>query len=213
VLLADGGGAPTRLPTRRGARLLLVLPRDADYTLRAEAPATASGHFDLEFRQGRQAAAAPSTELRRGIAESGTFTFVSEAEVQSPSQIRYFYRDFSLPVRAGEVLTLDLESPNFDPMLEVGVTSPIGFAVADQDDDSGEGLNARLVLRPQSRGTLVVRARTRRAEVGCFNLRVTETELRPAARGPATPPPAAIGPQACAAAETGTRPAPARPES
>jgi hypothetical protein len=211
VLIADTPASSNR----HNARLIIVLPRDANYTVRATAPASQSGRFDLAFRQAPAAAAIPPAELTRGSATHGRFSFDSSAEVLG-SQIRYFYRDFTLPVRRGDVLTVDLESSDFDPLLEVGIASPIGFALARRDDDSGEGLNARLVLRPSGEGVLTVRARSVRTQIGCFTVRVTQGALRPPSSAPAsgaaaagTPAPPAAAPQLCP--ETAAATAPARP--
>jgi hypothetical protein len=203
VLFADGG-----VRNRHNARLLFVMPREATYALRVSVPATESGRFDLDLRKGPAAAPVAAVELRRGAPILGRFSFDSPAEMAGASQIRYFYRDFTLRVSRGDVLTLDLESRDFDPLLEVGIISPIGFAISRRDDDSGEGLNARLVLRPDSDGTLAVRARSVRWQIGCYTVRVTPGAPTPA---PAAAPvaPAAPAAQPCPpAAPAGT---PGRP--
>jgi len=207
VLFLDSGGR-----NRRNSRLIFVLPRDGTYTVRAAVPATQSGRFDLDLRQGPATAPVAAIELRRGVPALGRFSFDSPAELVGASQIRYFYRDFLLPVRPGEVLTLDLESLDFDPLLEVGTLSPLGFALARRDDDGGDGLNARLVLRPNREGTLTVRARSVRAQIGCYTLRVTPGEPAPApapAAAPAASAPAVAPTQSCPPEPAAAPPRPA----
>ena len=162
--------------TLHAARLLFVAPRDTTYTVRATVPANQLGRFTIDLRKAAAAAPDAPVELRRGTPLVGHFNFDSPAEMVGTSQIRYYYRDYVLPVRRGETLTLEMESGDFDSYLEAGVRSPVGFAVARSDDDSGGRLNARLVLRPDANGMLTVRARTLRSQTGCYTLRLTPGE-------------------------------------
>ena len=101
----------------------------------------------------------------------------------------FFYRLYALPVNAGETVTIDLKAESFDPVLDAGVMSPLGFAVARSNDDSeGQGTNSRLILTPTEAGTIYVRARSLNSEsLGEYTLMVRsgrppadeQTEERP----------------------------------
>jgi hypothetical protein len=188
VLTSDSAAGDSRT-----ARLLFVVPREGFYTLRATAPAAEAGSFSIALRKASALVAEAPAELRPGVPVFGRFSFDSAAEMFAGNQIRYYYRDFLVPVRRGETLTLEMSSSDFDSYLEAGVRSPIGFAVAGSDDDSAGNLNSRLVLHPDSDGTLTVRARTLRSQTGCYTVRLTPGEPPPAAAAaaPATPAPAA----------------------
>ncbi len=195
-----GGGNP------RDARLLAVIGTPGPHLVRASAAGSEPGDFTIELRRGPAVAPGPARSLAPGAAVTEGFDFDAPGESidERPNQLSYFYRDYVLQVRPGETLTLDLESRDFDPYLEVGVMSPLGFAAARRDDDSGDGLNARLVLRPAGEGPVQVRARTLRPGTGCYTLRVTRGEPPPARPTPPTAPapaaPPARDPGACAPA-------------
>jgi hypothetical protein len=105
--------------------------------------------------------------------------------VDDSGNATYFYRLYTLPMKAGETVTIDLKAESFDPVLDAGVLSPLGFALARTNDDS-EGTNSRLVLTPTESGTIYLRARSLNAEsLGEYTLIVTEGAPPPAAEEPA----------------------------
>lgn len=86
---------------------------------------------------------------------------------------RRFADVYHLEGRAGEWVTIDLISPDFDAFLEV---------VDDQgnsyfDDDSGEDLNSRLAYRFENSGSLIITASSVMGDAtGSYVLRVTPFE-------------------------------------
>ncbi len=70
------------------------------------------------------------------------------------------YQLYSLAGNAGDVMQIRMMSEDFDSFLEVGVDSPLGFSVAESNDDGGgpdDGLNSRLTVTFQRAGTLILR--------------------------------------------------------
>jgi hypothetical protein len=88
---------------------------------------------------------------------------------------------YELRLRRGEVVTVTLESTAFDPVIDAGTMSSLGFATAMSDDDGGLGLNSRLVLRPQRAGPVVLRVRPLGNRMGAYRLRVVAGETPPPA--------------------------------
>jgi hypothetical protein len=88
---------------------------------------------------------------------------------------------YELNVPSGRTVTVLLDSTEFDPVLDAGAMSPLGFATALSDDDGGEGLNSRLVLRPDHSGNVILRVRALGNRLGAFHLRVVDGEAPPPA--------------------------------
>jgi hypothetical protein len=120
--------------------------------------------------------------LGRGAPASGRLSFEDRGLLMGTDDsgaISSFYRLYALPMRAGETVTVDLVSADFDPVLDAGVLSPLGFAVARTNDDA-EGTNSRLVLGPTESGTIYLRARSLNADsMGDFTLTVTPGDASP----------------------------------
>lgn len=109
------------------------------------------------------------------------------------------YHLYSLAGRAGQELRISLDSDEFDSFLEVGVDSPLGFAVVESNDD-GEGadvgLNSRLTIKLERAGTLTIRVSPLSAATGDYSLLV-----QPEAEAAAADAAAAAAEAAAAAAE------------
>jgi hypothetical protein len=161
----------------RNSRLWVVLPASGRYTVQARSLGDEAGDYVLKLTEYGPAGPPPApTELRRGGPIQGRLSFEDsglQAGTDESGAITYFYRIYALPMRAGETVTVDLKASDFDPVLDAGVMSPLGFASARTNDDS-DGTNARLVLTPTESGTIYLRARSLNAEkLGDFTLTAT----------------------------------------
>lgn len=162
------------------SRIFTVLPRDGTYRLRARNLNSEAGTYSLRVQRFPPGGPPePPARLRRDAPTLGRLSFDDsglEMAVGEDGNPTFFYRLYSLPVRAGETLTIDLKAESFDPVLDAGVMSPLGFAVARTNDDTeGQGTNSRLVLTPTEAGTIYVRARSLNAEsLGEYTLSVRE---------------------------------------
>jgi hypothetical protein len=65
------------------------------------------------------------------------------------------YEDFRVPLPGGQRLRISVTSPLIDPMVQV--FAPGGTEPLDQDDDSGQGVNARLIFTPPATAEYVIR--------------------------------------------------------
>ena len=167
----DGGEA-------LNARIFTILPRSGRYRIKARSINDQSGSYSLRVQKFPAAGpASPPQPLRREAPTLGRLDFADrdlQMAVNDAGEAAYFYRLYALPMRAGETLTIDLKAESFDPVLDAGIFSPLGFAVAKSNDDS-DGTNARLVLTPTESGTIYLRARSLNAEsMGEYTLIVTE---------------------------------------
>ena len=162
------------------SRIFTILPRDGTYRLRARSLNSEAGTYTLRVQRFPPAGPPqPPARLRRDAPTLGRLSFDDsslEMAVDEDGNPTFFYRLYALPVRAGETLTIDLKAESFDPVLDAGVMSPLGFAVARTNDDSeGQGTNSRLVLTATEAGTIYVRARSLNAEsLGEYTLSVSE---------------------------------------
>ncbi|HEY5722674.1 MAG TPA: PPC domain-containing protein [Allosphingosinicella sp.] len=161
------------------SRIFAVLPSDGTYRLRARSLNSEAGSYGLRLQRFAPAGPPqPPGRLRRDSPTMGRLSFDDpglEMAVDEAGQPSFFYRLYALPLNAGETVTIDLKAESFDPVLDAGVMSPLGFAVARTNDDAqGQGTNSRLVLTPAGTGTIYVRARTLNPEsLGEYTLTVS----------------------------------------
>lgn len=173
------------------SRIFAVLPSDGNYRLRARSLNAEAGSYGLRLQRFAPAGPPqPPGRLRRDSPTMGRLSFDDpglEMATDDEGQPSFFYRLYVLPVNAGETVTIDLKAESFDPVLDAGVMSPLGFAVARTNDDTeGQGTNSRLVITPTESGNIYVRARSLNAEsLGEYTLTVTPgaPPPRPAAEG------------------------------
>ena len=162
------------------SRIFTILPRDGTYRLRARSLNSEAGLYSLRVQRFPPAGPPqPPARLRRDSPVLGRLSFDDsslEMAVDDDGNPTFFYRLYSLPLNAGETVTIDLKAESFDPVLDAGVMSPLGFAVARTNDDTeGQGTNSRLVLTPAESGTIYVRARSLNAEsLGEYTLTVRQ---------------------------------------
>jgi hypothetical protein len=164
------------------ATLSVVLPRAGRYVVWAEAPTAQSGSYQLDIERLEAAAPAEMPILRFGSSVSDILGPGASQSLRGDGsgEIDFFYHMYRLPVTAGQVLTLIVASRNFYAGIEVGVESPLGFAVA-QISAPAPG-STRLVLRPTESGELLVRVRNLGTAGGGYLISVMqgETPLPPA---------------------------------
>ena len=161
----------------RNARLWVVLPASGRYTVQARSLGDEGGEYSLNLTEYGPPGPPPApVALSRGGPVQGRLSFEDaglQAGTDDSGAITYFYRIYALPMSAGETVTVDMKADDFDPVLDAGVMSPIGFASARSNDDT-DGTNARLVLTPTESGTIYLRARSLNAEkLGDFTLTAT----------------------------------------
>jgi hypothetical protein len=165
VLRAAGGLMSART-------LVAILPYSGPYRLQlgSERAATA-----LIFERRIPEAAPAPQRVEIGETVEGDIGFESQVG-RDPygSTGRSFYKLYELNLQAGELVTVTLESSDFDPVLDAGVMSPLGYASARTNDDFEEASwNARLVVRPDRAGPVFLRVRAIGSGLGAFRLTVT----------------------------------------
>ena len=160
------------------SRIFTILPHDGLYRLRARSLNSEAGTYRLQVQRFPPAGPPqPPGRLRRDAPTLGRLSFDDaslEMAVDDSGNPTFFYRLYALPLNAGETVTVDLKAESFDPVLDAGIMSPLGFAVARTNDDSeGQGTNSRLILTPTEAGTIYIRARSLNAEsLGEYTLMV-----------------------------------------
>lgn len=90
------------------------------------------------------------------------------------------YEFYSFTGRSGQEYEITMASDEFDSYLEIGTMSPLGYSVADSNDDGAnenDGLNSRLRVRFLRDGEMVIRASPLSAATGAFKLTVTEAPI------------------------------------
>jgi hypothetical protein len=161
----DGNGPEDGL----NSRLTVRLRETGSYVIRALAFADdGSGPFNLSIRQMPPAAAEPQPmtltvgrEARGQLTNRDATIPGGEEGISEGGGRAYHY--YNLTGRAGDVMNLALDANEFDPVLEVGALSPLGYSVAQYNDDGGgpdDGLNSRLTVTFRSAGTVVLRVST-----------------------------------------------------
>ena len=163
------------------ARIASVIDSPGTYTVRAQAPLERQGRYVLALTRLPTPTDEPVRPVRVGSAIGGSFDEeTSPVFIEDDGGFGYLYRDYSIRLNAGETVTVSLTSDEFDPVLEVGAMTMFGFAPALVNDDSGEDLNSRLVLRPTRAGTALIRVRSLDLSGGSYRLEVQRGEPAPA---------------------------------
>jgi hypothetical protein len=161
----------------RNARLIADLPAGR-YRIDATAQGEAEGEFTIGVRRlersppDRNVRPIEVNRLRDGelsLAKSG-LTHDSMGKILS------LYQDFTVNVSAGETYTAQVWSEAFDPVLDAGMLSAIGFGTALTNDDSCDSHNPRLVLEPAGNESkrVLLRVRSLGTEEGEFHIKVSD---------------------------------------
>jgi hypothetical protein len=145
------------------ARVLLSGTGNREYLLIA-ASVAGSGQFDLLVRDRPPPPPPPVKRITVGTGVSGKLD-------GRPA-------DYEFEARAGGVYQIDLVSNDFDALVEVrradDAANPQPLA---QDDDGGEGTNARLTFVAPKAGAYRVRARSFGRGSGAYRLLITEARI------------------------------------
>ena len=191
----DGAGAEDGLNSRLTGRL----PAAGTYIVRASSYSPdASGPFELKLTQlppiaapgaprplqfntpveGTLSAADPTiADTARGPLAFATGDAAGEEPAQDITETGRHYQMYALQGRAGQEFLIKLDSDEFDPVLDVGVNSPLGYSVAATNDDgpgTDDGLNSRLKVKFQEDGTLWVRVSPYASGGGAYTLVVVD---------------------------------------
>jgi S1-C subfamily serine protease len=145
ILIAPGGQDIAQDDDSAGgtdARIVATLPVDGTYWIVANSyQAGELGRYTLQARLGGESSGAranrPAEVLLReaGILEAGAKVLPSDGSL---------YQEYVFFGRAGQSVTLDLESPDFDTYLIV--LDPNNRKLAENDDLSTEDTNSRITL-------------------------------------------------------------------
>ncbi len=182
VILTDGHGNRLMGNDDSGgncnARLTYVLPRDGPYRIYVNSSATAEiGPYRLALRRGGGGVAIPDSTCRgfgrvtglAGVGQTIEGSLTNEDPIFSGDS-SHFQR-WVLPVTPGQAFTVDLTSQAFDAYLIL--THGPGDKVL-ENDDGGDGCNARIVYTPPDDRPLRIIVNTaHKHETGAFVLRIS----------------------------------------
>jgi serine protease Do len=124
----------------KNARIEVTLPESGIYTFLANSyEAGQSGTYQLRLRSADDdpRATEPSRLILReeGVLESGDSVLPSDGSL---------YDEYTFEAEAGQSVTIDLESSDFDPYL--ALFGPDGQLVGENDDVSESNRNSRLIV-------------------------------------------------------------------
>jgi len=178
------------------ARVRFTAPADGQYLLVAQSlNEEGMGDFTLELAN----APTPTTGQPRAIRLGQTLTGSLAESDAVLDEDDSFYDTYTITVRQGQRLLIDMKSDSFDTYLAFGRMENGEFNAAQTDDDSGDGTNARLRATVETAGEYVIRANSLGAGLtGPYTLSVAERPATPAA---ATPRPVTAGAEVTGALE------------
>lgn len=182
----DGGGSLNSL-------LVHTFEQAGTYTIAAMGFGDSTGDFTLRIREQRTATAQlPLQVIGIGDQASGELSAPYVQSAILPSSIMYQLSDTAkAAIRAGNgQVTIRMNAVegsdadfggDVDPFVEVGFDTPLGFAVADSDDDGSGSLNALLPVdlgllanQPALLDMLRIRVQGYGGSGGAYTLEITE---------------------------------------
>jgi hypothetical protein len=174
----DGAGPEDGLNSRITAHIV----DSGTYILRATALSDeGAGKFTLALNRlpARTTTATPR-DVTIGRRVRGTLTATDATIDNSRDESTILessrpYHMYQLNGTAGQSFVVTLKSDEFDPFLDVGSQSPLGFSVAASNDDGGgedDGLNSRLTVTFQTAGTVMIRVSPLGSDTGDYELKV-----------------------------------------
>lgn len=165
------------------SRIVAALPHSGPFRVRAAASSEQSGRYTLLLRieHAITPESIPQLRLNQLVSDGHLGGPQSEVRLRSGERARidYFYNLYWVQVQRGETVTVTMRATGFEPVLDAGAMSLLGFAAAETDDDNSNGQDAQLVLTPQDSGRIYLRARSAGSNGGRFTLAVVPG--RPAA--------------------------------
>jgi hypothetical protein len=175
----DATYAAESRPGAGPAQMLVLLPSAATYFIYAIG-SKIPGDYELEVKRMNRVET-PTQSLSAGAQIEADLAASDGAMTAGSPQIVSFYKMFELPVQAGEALSIKVSSPDFDPVLQAGVQSPIGFAAARTNDDARNGsTDSQIDLVGSESGLILLRVKSVNAGTGRFSLSVGAPPPEPA---------------------------------
>lgn len=172
----DDGGDGT------DSRLRVTLEADGTYAIRANSlNGGETGGYEIALAPGSAPVRVPATPIRVGQTVTGTLA-TSDPRLESDDT---FYDMYRFTGRAGQRVEIVMTSTAFDAYLALGRMEDGELQVAESDDDSAGGENARIRATLDESGEYVIRANSlSEGETGAYTLSVRELPPRPAPPAP-----------------------------
>lgn len=151
--------------------VVAIVPRSGTYRVlvRAHRFAGAERPAALIFERWPDIAPRPPRPLRIGAAVEGELGLLSPTATD-PDGSLLFGELYAVRVGAREAVTAVVESSQFNPRLDAGTMSALGFASAIGIGEGGGA--ARLALRPDQSGTIVLRVSALDRGGGRYRIRI-----------------------------------------
>jgi hypothetical protein len=164
----DDGGEGT------GSRIRYVLAEDGEYVIRATSYSANTGPYTLSLTE-RVASTRAPTPITAGPTVNGALDDDDEVLEADNS----YFDLYTFQGHAGEQLTINMESDEFDTYLAIGRMVGGEFEEIATMDDGGEGTNSLLEVTLDADGEYVIRANSfSAAETGSYTLRVESSRNR-----------------------------------
>lgn len=167
----DGGQFAPEVFGQNG-QLLLTIPASGEYLVQAAAEGEVFGPYTLSVEERGPAVVPPAQPIRAGAPVSAELE-ATDGEMEEDGR---WYDLYSYAGRAGERITVVMESGEFDTVLSVGpmVDGRWEEIAANDDAEGGEGTNSAVELEVPADGRVLIRATSFSAgTTGPYQVRVT----------------------------------------
>jgi hypothetical protein len=157
------------------SRILYAVSKSAEYRIIATCLNAKPGKFQLTVAEAPPGTTVsmfkgPATELTLKAGKASAAGLLDE---KAPIVRNHYFRVFTLKMEEGKTYRIDHRSGDFDAFLFL--EDPLGNILA-QDDDSGGGLDSRIVFKAPRSGTFrIITTSLAEKEKGKFTLDVAET--------------------------------------
>ncbi len=173
LLNSSGSTLATKRTVDPNVEIISVLPATGRYLVRVAVPSSQTAHYSLDVDRVHTRDRETSRLVRVGHDNIHELTLTSNFNPRpdGSGEADFFYKLYWLNVQANESVTVIVDAPGFDPIVEAGEVETLGF-LPWVSVNSIAGRPARLVLRPFRTGTIYIRVRSDSLTIGSFRLRI-----------------------------------------
>lgn len=181
LLSSSGSTLAANRSANPNNQIISVLPEADRYLVRVGIPSGQEADYSLDVERATTRIRERIELVRVGhVADDEALTLTSSisSRPDGSGEADFFYKLYSLFVRENEPVTVIVDAPGFDPVVDAGEVETLGL-LPQVTVTSVAGRPARLVLWPFRSGRVYIRVRSPSLAIGSFRLRIVAGVAQP----------------------------------